>query len=60
MQHPPPSALRLSVLQFNRVALFLQRVLWELRVAVACYYDDYPAMSPTFLAGGTDNAVHHA
>ena len=53
-----PFGASASVLQFNRVALFLQRVLWELRVAVACYYDDYPAMAPAFLAGGTDNAVH--
>jgi len=53
-----PFGASASVLQFNRVALFLQRLLWELRVAVTCYYDDYPAMAPSFLSGGTDNAVH--
>ena len=53
-----PFGASASVLQFNRVALFLQRVLWELRVAVTCYYDDFPTMTPAFLAGGTDNAVH--
>ncbi|CAE7763885.1 SLC24A2 [Symbiodinium sp. CCMP2592] len=53
-----PFGTSASVMQFNRVALFLQRVLWDLRVAVTCYYDDFPTMTPSFLSGGTDNAVH--
>ncbi|CAE7801527.1 SLC24A2 [Symbiodinium sp. CCMP2592] len=53
-----PFGASASVMQFNRVALFLQRVLWDLRVAVTCYYDDFPTMTPSFLSGGTDNAVH--
>ncbi|CAE7211512.1 SLC24A2 [Symbiodinium sp. CCMP2592] len=53
-----PFGASASVMQFNRVALFLQRVLWDLRVAVTCYYDDFPTMTPAFLSGGTDNAVH--
>ncbi|CAE7203405.1 SLC24A2 [Symbiodinium sp. CCMP2592] len=53
-----PFGASASVMQFNRVALFLQRVLWDLRVAVTCYCDDFPTMTPSFLSGGTDNAVH--
>ncbi|CAE7721851.1 SLC24A2 [Symbiodinium sp. CCMP2592] len=53
-----PFGASASVMQFNRVALFLQRVLWDLRVAVTCYYDDFPTMTSSFLSGGTDNAVH--
>ena len=47
-----------SVMHFNRVSLLLQRILWEVGVVAACYYDDYPTMAPAMLSGGTDNAVH--
>ena len=51
-------ALQASVLQFNRTALLLQRILWDLHVLCGSYYDDFPTVSQSFLAGGTDNAVH--
>ncbi|CAE6914886.1 PARP6, partial [Symbiodinium sp. CCMP2456] len=47
-----------SVLHFNRVALLLQRVMWELCLISACYYDDFPTAMPAMLGEGSDNIVH--
>ena len=47
-----------SVMHFNRVGLLLQRILWELLVVASCYYDDYPCVTPAFLASNTDNTTH--
>ena len=53
-----PFGATASVMHFNRVALLLRRILWEVAVAAACYYDDFPSMSPSFLSAGADNVVH--
>ena len=53
-----PFGASASVLHFNRVALFLQRLLWEVLVLASCYFDDFPAASPAMLAQSTDKAVH--
>ena len=53
-----PFGAEASVLQFNRLALLLQRILWDLHVLCGSYYDDFPTVTQAFLAGGTDNAVH--
>ncbi|CAE7605292.1 SLC24A2 [Symbiodinium sp. CCMP2592] len=53
-----PFGASASVLQFNRVSLFLQRLLWELLVLTSCYFDDYPAAAPTLLSQSTDHVVH--
>ena len=47
-----------SVMHFNRVGLLLQRILWELLVVASCYYDDYPCVTPAFLASNTDSTTH--
>ena len=47
-----------SVMHFNRVGLLLQRVLWEFLVVASCYYDDYPSLTPSFLASNTDSTTH--
>ncbi|CAE7332374.1 PARP6 [Symbiodinium sp. CCMP2456] len=47
-----------SVLHFNRVSLLLQRVMWELCLISACYYDDFPSAMPAMLSEGSDNIVH--
>ncbi|CAE7332700.1 PARP6, partial [Symbiodinium sp. CCMP2456] len=49
-----------SVLHFNRVSLLLQRVMWELCLISACYYDDFPSTMPAMLGEGSDNIVHTA
>ena len=53
-----PFGASASVLHVNRVALFLQRLLWEVLVLASCYFDDFPASSPAMLAQSTDKAVH--
>ena len=47
-----------SVMHFNRVGLLLQRVLGEVLVVASCYYDDYPSLTPSFLASNTDSTTH--
>ena len=47
-----------SVLHFNRVSLLLQRIMWELCLISACYYDDFPSVMPAMLSAGSDKIVH--
>ena len=47
-----------SVLHFNRVSLLLQRIMWDLCLISACYYDDFPSVMPAMLSEGSDKIVH--
>ena len=47
-----------SVMHFNRVSLLLQRIMWEVCLIAACYYDDFPSVMPAMLSEGSDKIVH--
>ena len=47
-----------SVLQFNHISLLLQRILCELCLVSACYYDDFPPVMPAMLGQGSDRVTH--
>ena len=47
-----------SVLQLNRISLLLQRIMCELGLVSACYYDDFPSVMPSMLGQGSDKITH--
>ena len=49
-----------SVLHFNRFARFVKRMLVELKVMAANYFDDYPVISLKALASNTEQTVRYA
>ncbi|CAE7263722.1 unnamed protein product [Symbiodinium sp. CCMP2592] len=42
-----------SVLHFNRVSALLRRIMLEMEILTALYYDDYPVVSPCLLGNST-------
>ncbi|CAE7672319.1 SLC24A2 [Symbiodinium sp. CCMP2592] len=42
-----------SVLHFNRVSALLRRIMLEMEILTALYYDDYPVVTPSLLGNST-------
>ncbi|CAE7298427.1 unnamed protein product [Symbiodinium sp. CCMP2592] len=49
-----------SVGQFNRFSRLWQRILWELKLAAASYFDDFPSVEVRALAENHDSSVKAA
>ena len=54
-----PFGASASVTAFNRVARLLQRILQEAWVMTSNYFDDYPILELSALAGSCDKTVHN-
>ena len=59
ISHVLPFGGTASVIQFNRVARLLQRIMHEATILAFNYYDDYPLLELSALARNADVTVHH-
>ena len=59
ISHVLPFGGTASVIQFNRLARLLQRIMHEAVILAFNYYDDYPLLELSALARNADVTVHH-